>query len=211
MKFALLILILIGLLAVLCEKNGNNDQEKEDEIVYTDIIPDIEIQSVRFFEPSSVPLGCPYIPTPSDSIINYNLDIDSDSVEDYTIKVRHRLQTDEYCGHCYPYQYTISIEGANNDSICLDPVNRHVAFQMNIGVEISDSSRWGEDGFLSLDPDCPGYYPYVVTLEDKYIGVKTKNMFGWINVAPLDNNGIKISEYAINKTEGNIIKTGQME
>ncbi len=215
MKFGLLFLVLSGLLVVTCEKNKNNENEivYEDEIVYTDISPDIEIQSVRFFEQFLSPWGFWYYPNPRDSVINYSLDVDSDYIEDFKIVVSHGYHDPgpDACIHVPSYKYTIMINGVNESSTCVDPDNHYYACQMDSGVVLSSSSKWRVNADLSKNLSCAVLLPYPLSLEDKYIGIKTKNRFGWINVAPMDNNGIKISEYAINLTEGNIIITGQKE
>ena len=46
------------------------------------------------------------------------------------------------------------------------------------------------------------------SFKETYIGIKIKNNYGWIHIAP-NNNVIKIKECAINLTDYNQIKPGQ--
>jgi hypothetical protein len=50
--------------------------------------------------------------------------------------------------------------------------------------------------------------PYI-SFRDTYWGLKLDDMISWIHVERINNNGIKIKEFAVNKAKNNSIKPGQ--
>ena len=56
----------------------NKDATKPDTIVYHDIIPDHELQTVRFYEFQDHIICTAYVPTPADSSVVCEIDMDGD-------------------------------------------------------------------------------------------------------------------------------------
>jgi hypothetical protein len=83
---------------------------KKDEIVYNDISPDKEIQTVRFYTFQDHSICTANLPTPTDSIVQYDLDLNNDKVPDFRINVAHSKYTSGYCGHCDRFTYNANQE-----------------------------------------------------------------------------------------------------
>ena len=120
MRHRLLLISLLGLFTFSCEKNITKPQK--DEIVYKDINPDKEIQTVRFYTLQDHSICTANIPTPTDSSVIYKMDY-NDQIADFRINVTHSKYTEGYCGHCDRFTYNISIEGlSTQDSIANNPL-----------------------------------------------------------------------------------------
>lgn len=192
MKTVFLIIILPGLLMISCDKSAKVD------ILYTDIVPDVEIQSVDSYSYFDNGLKTCTIPSPLDSTITYQVDIDKNSQDDFIIKVAH-VQESWSASHCQVYSYYISIEGlSDNNSIANSPK----FFYAN--DPINDQVSWTNYLAIYLD----NVYMYF-DFDDCYIGVKVMDSYGWIKISKLSNNGIRIEEYAINKEAHAGILCGQ--
>lgn len=107
MKLRLLWFGLFGLF-LSCDKN--NPEPKKDEIIYNDIFPDKEIHSVRFYTFQDHSICNANVPTPSDSSIQYDLDLNNDQVFDFRINVAHSKYTSGYCGHCDRFTYLSQLQ-----------------------------------------------------------------------------------------------------
>jgi hypothetical protein len=208
MKQRYLLIIFIGLLTFSCKKD--DPTPKKDEIVYNDIIPDKEIQSVRYYTFQDHSVCTANVPTPSDSSITYDLDMDKDQVSDFKIRVAHSKYTDGYCGHCDRFTYNISIEGlSSNDSIANSPMQYWTPRLFSELDTIDKNNTWLSRTEILLLEGCS--LPFQVDFTDGFIGIKIKNSYGYIRIEKMSNNGIRILEHGFNKTENNIIKCGQTE
>lgn len=208
MKHRLLLVSLLGLFIISCEKN-DNPVPKKDEIVYNDISPDKEIQTVRFYTFQDHSICTANVPTPTDSSVQYDLDLNNDQVSDFRINVIHSKYTSGYCGHCDRFTYNISIEGLSaNDSIAKSSSSVYwIPNIFNDSDTISNKNSWMSRGDILLLEGCS--LPFNTDFNKGFIGVKINNSFGYIHIEKLSNNGIRILEYGFNKTENNIIKCGQ--
>lgn len=208
MKRKYLLIALVGLFTFSCEKD--NPVTKKDEIVYNDIYPDKEIQTVRFYTFYSNDWCQANYPTPADSSVNFDLDLNEDKVTDFRIIVKHSLFTDGYCGHCEVFTYWISIEGlSEKDSIANSPVGSWSPKIFNESEIIDNNNKWASFNWLIIKEGC--MLPFQTDFDDGYLGVKIENSYGFIKIEKLEEKGIRILEYGFNKTENNIIKCGQTE
>lgn len=74
---------------------------------------------------------------------------------------------------------------------------------------VSVTDNWTDQKVISLlEGDCNRPQ---VGFGDTYWGLKLDSLYAWIHVERLNNNGIRIKEYAYNLTENKSIKAGQKE
>jgi len=207
MKIRLAILLLV-LLFSSCERK--NDLLLTYDIYYSKIILNNEPNSVRTYSLQINPNCRDIIPIPIDSIVEYYLDLDSDLINDYKIIVKHGRYFNVSTGHCaFPSTYLISIEGLDEAMVAMDSTRCVSVLQMDSLQLTSKSLSWGKTGFIKMVGDAPGLLLEVTEIKKKYIGLKFQNKFAWLKFEPIDINGIKLIEYAFNKTEGNSIMAGQ--
>jgi len=200
-------MVLFGVLAISCEKD--NSAPDKDEIVYNDIVPDKEIQTIIFYTFQDHAICTANVPTPSDSVVLYDLDLNKDQVADFRIRVAHSLYTDGYCGHCDKFTYNISIQGlSENDSVASsDSQFPPIPKIFNESDTIDKNNPWLSRADILLLEGC--LLPFQTDFENGFIGVKIKNSYGYIYIEKMINNGIRILEHGFNKTENSIIKCGQ--
>jgi len=211
-------LILISCLIFSCKKDSTTDQtpgptNQSDNILYHSFSPNISLHSILSFVYNPDPLSCGNTPVPTDSSIDYNLNLNADSVNDFVIMVRTTSSTGGSI-HCANETYTISINAINaDDSINFTstpgvyPVP--IQYDTTSNNVINQTGSWqNQIGTLSLTGQGVNL-PFNLHFTDSYIGIKIKNNFGWIHIAPDSLNGIIIKDYAINLTEYNSIKAGQ--
>ena len=205
MKQKIIWIILFGLLAFSCKKNS--DEPQKDDIVYKNINPDKEIQTVSFYTLQDHGICTANIPAPTDSIVNYDLDIDNNQVADFRIKVAHTKYLD-YCGHCDVFTYNISIEGLSVDNTVANSASPNmIAKFFNASDVVDKNNEWVSLATMVLLEGCA--LPFQTDFTDGYIGVKIKNSYGYIQLERMSNNGIRILEHGLNKTANNAIKCGQ--
>lgn len=205
MKQRIFWISLLGLLLFSCKKDKVEHQE--DHIVYTDINPDKEIHTVEFYTFQDHGICTAYVPTPKDSIVNYELDLDGDQVPDFNFRVSHSEYTTNYCGHCDVFTYSISIQGLSvNDSIAQTTGTNPISKLFGEGDVIDNNNTWLSNAQLVLYEGCA--LPFQTDFTSGYIGVKIKNSYGYIRVEKMSNNGIRIMEHGFNKTENKAIKCG---
>ncbi len=208
MKQKILLFTLLGLFTFSCEKN--NTEPQKDEIVYKDINPDMEIQTVRFYTLQDHSICTANIPTPTDSSVTYDMDLDNDQISDFRINVAHSKYTEGYCGHCDRFTYNISIEGlSSKDSIANSSVQYWTPRIFSESDTINMKNTWLSRAEILLLEGCS--LPFQTDFTIGYIGVKINKSFGYIKIEKMSNNGIRIMESGFNKTENNMIICGQKE
>jgi len=182
---------------------------KPDNILYHKLEPQVSLYSVRYYYlPVTLNPYCNYvIPFPEDSSTSYSFDVNGDSINDFKITASHSAITNDNCGHCnYHFEYNISISSlSTNDSIGYKTDETTFGF----GYSLFNNLVYTSGITLSVSYPCNGGVS--LGFSDSYIAFKLKNNYGWIHIYSADNNGIVISEFAINLTDYNPIKAGQME
>jgi len=183
-----------------------------DGIYYSHIISNNEFNSVRTYSLPGNPNCHNIIPIPKDSVIEFYLDLDSDLINDYKMTVQHGLYYNVSIGHCgSPYSYMIYIDGLNESTVAMDSNKIISALQMDSLQSISNILSWKKKGCIKRVGDAPGLLGEFTEIKKKYIGLKFQNKFAWLKFEPIGINGIKLIEYAYNKTEGDSIQAGQRE
>lgn len=169
-----------------------------DDIVYHILTPNIQLHSIRSYYSD----GCNHY-LPNDSSATHSLDINDDSVVDFTFTAKHHF-TGNQCGICADgYVEEIIIDG---QGICVYDKNDYLANYLNQSELISNDLTWNPQARLSFQ-GCK--LPFTNYVENSYIGIKCNNKFGWIRVHEASNNGIIIVEYAYNAANGSTILAGQ--
>jgi len=209
MKIRLAILLLATLFSS-CERK--EDLSLLDDIYYSHTISNNEFNSVRTYDLQINPNCSDIIPIPIDSIVEFYLDLDSDLTNDFKITVQHGRYYNVITGHCaLPSTYLISIDGIDGSMVAMDSTKFISVLQMDSLQLISKSLSWEKTGFIKMVGDAPGLLGEFIEIKKEYIGLKFQNKFAWLKFEPVGINGIKIVEFAFNKTEGNSIQSGQRE
>lgn len=206
MKVNFLLILILFWVMFSCKKEKTESQQ--DEIVYKNIVPKKEMQSVRIYTSQSNPVCTTTIPIPSDSSITYDLDLDSDQIPDFRIMVTHSKFNSGYCGHCDKFTYNISIEGlSSGDSVAADSPQYPKLRLFSDADLVNNNNAWFSRVDILLLEGCA--LPFQTDFEDGYIGVKMNNNYGYIKIGKMSNNGITLSEHGFNKTANVGIKCGQ--
>ncbi len=165
---------------------------------------------MRFFTIQDHTICTAYIPTPTDSSVQYDMDLDDDKVPDFRINVAHSKFTSGYCGHCDRFTYSISIEGlSTNDSIANNTSQYYTPKIFKESDTISVKNSWISRAQILLLEGC--MLPFQTDFVNGYIGVKIKKSYGYIKIEKMSYYGIRILEHGFNKTENNPIICGQKE
>ncbi|MBN2662603.1 MAG: hypothetical protein JXR68_03040 [Bacteroidales bacterium] len=205
-----IIIIFVVLLFVSCDKKTPPVHEILDKISYQNFDPNIEINTVKSFSPSPVPLNCNDIPAPSDSAVLFYFDFNSDSINDFVLNVSHSLYDYNYCGHCAVFTYSITIMGLSpGDSIALTDYQFPVVKFYNSSDTILFDNYWGDYAQIQLLEGCA--LPYHTDFSEGYIALKTDSNLVYLNVNKMPFNGISINSFGINNTKGRSIVCGQSE
>jgi len=201
-------ILLVVILFSSCERK--KDIKLLDDIYYSQIISNYEFNSVRSYSLQLDPNCLDIIPIPRDSIVEFFIDLDSDLINDYKITVQHGRYFNVSTGHCdFPSTYLISIDGLDGAMVAIDSLKLISVLQLDSLQLISNSLSWEKTGFIKRVGDAPGLLGEIIEIKKKFIGLKFQNKFAWLKFEPIDINGIKLIEYAFNKTKGNSIIAGQ--
>jgi hypothetical protein len=187
------------------------DNAKPDQdILYVDLDPHIDLQSARAFVTDSNALssGCPKLPVPADSSAVYLLDLTHDQSPDFRIEVTHDYEG--YCGKCKYFTYNISITGLKEGHAVAKSESTHpIVSIFSYGDTINTSHTWIEQGDILLIDGCSA--PYNVDFQEGYIGLKADNAHGYMHITPIPNYGIRIMDYGYNASINGTIICGQQE
>lgn len=198
----------IFILAIITIISCDNNSGMQDAIRYTALNPAVRISTVKSYNLEDHSVCTVYVPVPEDSVVTYWLDIDNDDEDDFILNVSHnRWAGTEYCGQCSVFEYQITISGAGTNNFISNDTN----FSWNphwysLNDTIQSTDHWFKDVFLSMEGGCDRW---LIDIKDTYVGIKHNKNYGWIHIAPLSNNGIEISEYAINQMGNRPIIAGQ--
>lgn len=195
-------LITTTLWATSCKDDDDNNNENRIDVLYTDVSPDKELQTVLEFTESPIPLDCNDIPTPTDSTTIYDVDLNQDEITDFTIEVAHSEFLDEYCGHCLVFTYSIIISSSNSDNyIAITDENFKLSKMFSPHSEIGIDNMWSNSAYILMQQGCA--LPFQQDFSDGFIGVKMMNNIGYIQVAKLPHFGIAIKTLGYNNIENN--------
>jgi hypothetical protein len=205
------------------QNNTSNSQQihQPDSIYYKDIVPDTIINSIRgtsYYSSPANPL-CTR-PVPTDSSANIFLDLDGNLTMDIHINPVHSFTQISVsdCGSTFGHIFITCINSTDG-IITADPKlygqgNPFVNY-FNAGDTISNNNNCLNYVRLTeFIMYAPLYPPNLASYSgEHYLGIKrtinSKVYFGWLHFELVNNNGVKIKEFAINKTSGNSIIVGQ--
>ena len=208
MKYCLFIICITILIS--CKKESDTDlANNADKIFYVDIEPDFEIQTVKSYEThEDNGWNCYNIPLPNDSVVEYELDLNTDGTNDYKIKVMHgEIDVDT---HCRSFTYLVTIEGLKEDNeIAISEKSYQIAGIYDVEAEITKNYIWVNKAHLRLTGNI--YLVFETDFKAGFIGLKMNNNYGYLEIAPMTNNGISFLSFAYNETENNSIICGQKD
>jgi hypothetical protein len=201
MKPLNILLILSSFILFSCKKESPPEHiDQVDNIYFYDISPDTLIHSVQYY----IPNGSIY---PEDTNVHFLLDIDSDSIADFSFASSHYFVSQGGSSGKH-YNFFCGISALSAD-YSIATMNNNDAKAITQGEIINNDLVFLNSAFLNVT----GNMPYHFYFSGDYLAIKiTKNdviMFGWIKLKLADRNGILIEEYAINKANGNSIICGQ--
>lgn len=210
MKKATVYIVLFSLVFSSCKKENESTIINNDNIIYTKLLPNIEVTSVDSLIPHGS--GCGDIPSPSDSTASVSIDINNDGAIDYILTCSSWYNFVSASGPCVNYNTNILISGTSNENQIAVTGNYNVVNLLGLDNTVDSNRTWTQGGTLmSSSVVAPFSYNFS---GNKYIGVRIKNgqldNFGWIY---LNKTGYKITiiSYAINLSGNNAISTGQIE
>ena len=199
-------LLLTGILLFSCNKKDSNGK---DEILYKAFSPTIDIQSIRYDTVQDHTVCSVLVPVPSDSLINYDLDLNDDQTGDFRLVISHSEYNGGYCGHCSVFTYNIYVTGLSEENKIVSSGDYSVAKIFHESAVIDLDNNWSSRGDLLLQGGCA--LPVSASFEEGYIGLRIKDAVGYIKIKRLDKNGISVIEQGFNKTKNNEIICGQQE
>ncbi len=205
MKNIILILILTTAFVACSKKNSN---ENTADISYTLLSPNIHLNTVDSFTnyPGSPCAGKPFR-VPEDSLVSYNLDLNSDGQPDFKIIMKHEMGYSSPSDPCPQYDSSIEIYGLHP----LNQIARTSSMEivlMNPDEVIDETLLWQNRQFLEVAlTQGGGYYSFDFS-GDKYIGLKLNEQYGWLFVNKTEHN-LYIKGYALNQNPNEEIQSGQ--
>jgi len=219
MKIFNLFYLILSFLFISCNKDNDTRIINEpDNILFTDVINDSIITSID----SLVLMGnqeseyC-YKPFPEDSIAFFDLDLNNDSIPDFSISHSHWYYDRESTptSWCHNFKnYCIEINSYNENKICSDSTNTNTGFgyvpkPINYGDTLNNDNFWKSriTGYINSS-QCYCVYKHPTN----YIGLRlNKNDISynaWLDIEMSDYE-FKIKEYAINMVDNKPIIVGQ--
>ncbi len=207
MHKVLVLFVSFSVLLVRCTKDTT---PKNDTILYTDLQPPLEIESVDslVFHNS----GCGYVPFPADTMKNNALDINKDGIDDFTLTCKSWYQFVSASNPCVNYNTSIVISGISDDNQIAVIGNYSEAKKYELDAVINNSQNWSNSATLKL---ASAQAPISIDFNgNNYLGLKIKkgqnSHFCWLYLNKTDYT-IKVLAFAANLTEGNSIRVGQTE
>jgi hypothetical protein len=202
-----------------CNKNDDriNQSPHADSIIYTDIIPDTSVYSVRDCEPS---YGVSCLPIPDDTSAVIRFDVDHDNIMDLSVGVSTSYQF--YSASNPIVNYTLSSGFGmlrTSDSVAGTEFYYYCtsATPFKLDSVISDKTSFTRGASTYHDFSSPNdpcgcntfsgntYYGFKIAKNGGYV-------FGWILMSyKYGKNEVTIKEFAYNKTLNKPIKAGQKE
>ena len=202
-------LIVIGYLGMTSCKD--DPIVEPDKIYYKEFQPYVELTSVDTFYNWHPDCGSPW---PKDSSIEYLFDIDSNSINDFKISIRHFYKS--ISPHpCANYNYIIGIEGSSSENLVSGIGIWNIPKYFSIGELIESSLQWDNSSTILYDVKyMGGPYGGPDFTGDKFMGLSIDHgeysNFAWLRI---NKNGFKITlkSFAINFAQNKAIKAGQKE
>lgn len=211
MKKPLYILSII-LLIYSCKKEDS--VTTQEGINYTSYSPSIIFSSVDSIQFSTFGGSCP-VPYPTDSLFEYELDINKDGANDFKISIQHWYSLVSSIDTCKNYNYTIYVSGLDADRQMATDGIYNIANIYESNEEIGGQGKpvsWNRNSTIMLK-----VYGAPFTTDfsgDAYLGFKVKSSesynYGWIHIIK-SNLTIEVIDCAINSKEGKSIRAGQKE
>ena len=206
-----LVVILAFVLGFLsCSKNeGSYQAIPQDNIIYTQFQPFVELTSVDTFVDH--PSGCGLIPVPGDSYLEYMLDIDDNGTDDFMLVIKTWYYFVSASGPCRNYQYRIELRGLYENMVTSEGMYSLPVF-LNSGDVIDQSLEWQSTTNLMMDV---AGAPFSSDFEgDRYVGLKLSSgkdsYFGWLYLSKLKFT-VTLKACAVNQAANNSIQAGQIE
>lgn len=187
-----------------------NHESNPDEIMFVDI-PDIVLSSTDSVYYIPFGPGCP-VASPEDSTAEYNIDIDGNGIDDFTISMTHWYEFVSASSPCANYNYRISILGIINENKIATTNHYNEVAKFNLNQDIGASLNWNNSASILMQVTTA---PFSTNFNGSaYIGLKlgagADSNYGWLLIDKV-NYAITIKEMAINLTNTNSIKAGQIE
>ena len=174
--------IIIIILSISCEKKPNIITPKApgDSIVFKVLSPSKIFQTVKFYTLQDHTVCTAMVPTPTDSVVEYQIDFNQDAIKDYSIVVSHHKYTGGYCGHCDKFTYNIFIQGISENALIIADSNLLITKIFKYGDSINIAYNFLDRTELLLLEGCA--LPFQTDFTSGYIGVQFANYYGYIKI-----------------------------
>ena len=215
-KSPALLSVLFLMLIYSCSKNTDENNSiaatnpvSSPAFYYTDINPDLYLHSILSNSSNPNPF-CDAIPTPLDSVIEYFLDLNNDSINDFSINIEHYVQNDRNnCQHCQIfYVKTIDIRPLKPTAyVSVSALHPYIARTYDTTEFITQSDIWVNYKMDALVEDI--CFEPTFNFQDAYFGLRLDSMLGYIHIERRSLNGVLIKEFGVNNTGSTQIIPGQ--
>lgn len=217
MKLGFLLLIAVIISVSSCDKETSSFDGSEipsiddadtllpDEIIYYDLIPNVEI--VPCDSIASHPYEMCMIPYPADSTVNYGIDIDNDNNIDYNLIYCIYYEFVSASSPCANYKSYLKINGVSGNELAVNENDLELTvFDSNDTITTDTTFR--SHAYILVDFDA--VYSFNGFNGGGYIGIKLSNgSLGWIRINMLSSiYSCIVFEYAYNQTINNNIVVG---
>lgn len=190
-----------------CEKDPQNGEHLEqDEIIFQSYNPAIELKSYQTRTLGQA-LYDYYYPTPKDSVVSFEMDLNNDEILDFKITASHRYEGQH--SHTPFYVYLIQINGLSPGNLVSgggDTYNGGVAF-INSDDSVDLQREWVNLATIKIN----AYVALPEAPDNGYIAVKMDSVFGFIHFEMFDYFGIRILDHGLNNKPQGSIRCGQKE
>lgn len=185
-----------------------------DSIYHKILSPYIVLNPVLYLQMH--PSGCGMVNFPSDSLTSYNLDLDSNGVDDVTFSSTLYYETHSASWPCANYMRNTNI-GSIATSCLLGHTGLNsttINYYFSLGDTINNNTTFHNSLGFSVNVWQSYSHPLAIHGGDFYLPIKqqlnSKTMYGWIKIDTIGLGGIIIKEYAINSTNNKPIRCGQI-
>lgn len=197
MRFYYFFIFVISIISCTKDKTQFESEKFDIQLISVDSTKRICSIDHLVFHPS----GCGNVQSPTDSLDEDSLDLDSNGLIDSYIYAKSWYNFISASNPCVNYNHSIAISGTNTDIqfAKIQPYNQVELFEEN--TTIDSLNKWDYSVVLSLSVQ---QAPFSCNFDGiHYIGYRMKNAqgysYGWIKVIS-DLFGVKLVDAALNRT-----------
>lgn len=211
MRYFFLIIGFMSVIILSCDKAKVADLQ--DKIVYVDLTPDLVLHPVDSVGQHPSGFCYEYIPFPTDSIQNVDLDIDQNGVNDFRFTYTTFFQFVSASNPCTNYNSSLVVKGLSaENNIRVKNLEMDEVCVLDTGDLIKSNQLFSNNAVIFRDY-ASNFLNYDDFAGEGFIGVKfSGGKIAWIKLDFQKNSfTCTIMEYGYNETKNNQIAVGQKE